>query len=167
MKLQPAEVTAILKKEIEGYDAGLKLESVGTVIQVGDGVARVHGLSDCMMGELLEFPGGVRGLALNLEQDNVGVVLFGSDQKGLAQVGEGGGHYAHVEGEVVAHHMPAVGQPGLENAGQVGRGLEHTVRLRSVGVGAEHHSRGPVGFGKDAAGPAPAGMDRQGGAVRN
>src|SRR5262245_15841259 len=81
MKLQPAEVTAILKKEIEGYDAGLKLESVGTVIQVGDGVARVHGLSDCMMGELLEFPGGVRGLALNLEQDNVGVVLFGSDQK--------------------------------------------------------------------------------------
>ena len=81
MKLQPAEVTAILKKEIEGYDSGLEMESVGTVIQVGDGVARVHGLSDCMMGELLEFPGGVRGLALNLEQDNVGVVLFGSDQR--------------------------------------------------------------------------------------
>ncbi len=81
MKLQPAEVTAILKKEIEGYDAGLKMEGVGTVIQAGDGVARVHGLSDCMMGELLEFPGGVRGLALNLEQDNVGVVLLGSDQK--------------------------------------------------------------------------------------
>jgi F-type H+-transporting ATPase subunit alpha len=81
MKLQPAEVTAILMKEIEGYDAGLKMEGVGTVIQAGDGVARVHGLSDCMMGELLEFPGGVRGLALNLEQDNVGVVLLGSDQK--------------------------------------------------------------------------------------
>ena len=81
MKLQPAEVTAILKQEIERYDSGLKMESVGTVIQAGDGVARVHGLSDCMMGELLEFPGGVRGLALNLEQDNVGVVLLGSDQK--------------------------------------------------------------------------------------
>ncbi len=81
MKLQPAEVTAILKQEIEGYDSGLKMESVGTVIQAGDGVARVHGLSDCMMGELLEFPGGVRGLALNLEQDNVGVVLLGSEQK--------------------------------------------------------------------------------------
>jgi F-type H+-transporting ATPase subunit alpha len=81
MKLQPAEVTAILKKEIESYDSGLKMESVGTVIQVGDGVARVHGLDDCMMAELLEFPGGVRGLALNLEQDNVGVVLFGSDQE--------------------------------------------------------------------------------------
>jgi F-type H+-transporting ATPase subunit alpha len=80
MKLQPAEVTAILKKEIENYDSGLEMESVGTVIQVGDGVARVHGLDDCMMSELLEFPGGVRGMALNLEQDNVGCVLLGSDQ---------------------------------------------------------------------------------------
>jgi F-type H+-transporting ATPase subunit alpha len=80
MKLQPAEVTAILKQEIENYDSGLKMESVGTVIQVGDGVARVHGLDGCMMSELLEFPGGVRGIALNLEQDNVGCVLLGSDQ---------------------------------------------------------------------------------------
>ncbi len=80
MKLQPAEVTAILKQEIENYDSGLKMESVGTVIQVGDGVARLHGLDDCMMSELLEFPGGVRGIALNLEQDNVGVVLLGADQ---------------------------------------------------------------------------------------
>jgi F-type H+/Na+-transporting ATPase subunit alpha len=81
MKLQPAEVTAILKQEIENYDSGLKMESVGTVIQVGDGVARLHGLDNCMMSELLQFPGGVRGIALNLEQDNVGVVLLGSDQK--------------------------------------------------------------------------------------
>ncbi len=81
MKLQPSEVTAILKKEIAGYDDALKVESVGSVIQVGDGVARIHGLDDCMMSELLEFPGGVRGVALNLEQDNVGCVLLGSDQK--------------------------------------------------------------------------------------
>jgi len=81
MKLQPSEVTAILKKEIANYDDQLKVESVGTVIQVGDGVARIHGLDDCMMSELLEFPGGVRGVALNLEQDNVGAVLLGSDQK--------------------------------------------------------------------------------------
>jgi len=80
MKLQPSEVTAILKKEIAGYDDSLKVESVGSVIQVGDGVARIHGLDDCMMSELLEFPGGVRGVALNLEQDNVGCVLLGSDQ---------------------------------------------------------------------------------------
>ena len=81
MKLQPSEVTAILKKEIAGYDGDLKMESVGTVIQVGDGVARIHGLDDCMMSELLEFPGGIRGVALNLEQDNVGCVLMGSDQE--------------------------------------------------------------------------------------
>ncbi len=81
MKLQPSEVTAIIKKEIENYDSNLKMESVGTVISVGDGVARLHGLDDCMMSELLEFPGGIRGVALNLEQDNVGCVLLGSDQK--------------------------------------------------------------------------------------
>ena len=81
MKLQPSEVTAILKKEIENYDGALKMESVGSVIQVGDGVARLHGLDDCMMSELLEFPGGVRGVALNLEQDNVGAILLGSDQQ--------------------------------------------------------------------------------------
>jgi F-type H+-transporting ATPase subunit alpha len=81
MKLQPSEVTAILQKEIAGYDGDLKMESVGSVIQVGDGVARIHGLDDCMMSELLEFPGGIRGVALNLEQDNVGCVLMGSDQE--------------------------------------------------------------------------------------
>ncbi len=81
MKLQPSEVTAIIQKEIENYDASLELESVGTVIQVGDGVARLHGLDDCMMSELLEFPGGIRGIALNLEQDNVGAILLGSDQE--------------------------------------------------------------------------------------
>ncbi|MCB9899199.1 MAG: F0F1 ATP synthase subunit alpha [Planctomycetes bacterium] len=80
MKLQPSEVTAILKKEIAHFDDSLKMESVGTVIQVGDGVARIHGLDNCMMSELLEFPGGIRGVALNLEQDNVGCVLLGSDQ---------------------------------------------------------------------------------------
>ncbi len=81
MKLQPSEVTAIIKKEIENYDSTLKMESVGSVIQVGDGVARLHGLDDCMMSELLEFPGGVRGIALNLEEDNVGAVLLGSDSQ--------------------------------------------------------------------------------------
>ena len=81
MKLQPSEVTAILKKEISSYDDTLQVESVGSVIQVGDGVARIHGLDNCMMSELLEFPEGVRGVALNLEQDNVGCVLLGSDQK--------------------------------------------------------------------------------------
>jgi len=78
MELRPAEVTSILKKEIENYDGGGAMQSVGTVLSVGDGVARVYGLDDCMMNELVEFPGGVRGVALNLEEDNVGCVLLGS-----------------------------------------------------------------------------------------
>jgi F-type H+/Na+-transporting ATPase subunit alpha len=81
MDLRPAEVTSILEKEIAGYQGEKGLQSVGTVLSVGDGVARVHGLDDCMMNELLDFPGGVRGVALNLEEDNVGCVLLGDATK--------------------------------------------------------------------------------------
>jgi F-type H+-transporting ATPase subunit alpha len=81
MDLRPAEVTSILEKEIETYKGDADLQSVGTVLSVGDGVARVYGLDDCMMNELLEFPEGVRGLALNLEEDNVGCVLLGDATK--------------------------------------------------------------------------------------
>ena len=71
MDLRPAEVTSILEKEIANYQGESSMQSVGTVLSVGDGVARVWGLDDCMMNELLEFPAGVRGIALNLEEDNV------------------------------------------------------------------------------------------------
>ncbi len=81
MDLRPAEVTSILEKEIESYGGTSQMQSVGTVLSVGDGVARVYGLDDCMMNELLEFPGGVRGVALNLEEDNVGCVLLGDAAK--------------------------------------------------------------------------------------
>src|SRR5512145_2268046 len=86
MDLRPAEVTSILEKEIAGYRGESALQTVGTVLSVGDGVARVWGLDDCMMNELLEFPGGVRGVALSLEEDNVGCVLLGE----AASVREGG-----------------------------------------------------------------------------
>ena len=79
MAISPAEITAILKKQIESFDTGAEVESIGTVLQVGDGVARVYGLRDAMASEMLEFPGGVYGIALNLEEDNVGVVLLGED----------------------------------------------------------------------------------------
>ncbi|MDP6387238.1 MAG: F0F1 ATP synthase subunit alpha, partial [Planctomycetota bacterium] len=81
MDLRPAEVTSILEKEIENYQGDTRMQSVGTVLSVGDGVARVYGLDDCMMNELLEFGGGVRGIALNLEEDNVGCVLLGDAAK--------------------------------------------------------------------------------------
>jgi len=79
--IRPEEITDILRQELERYEKSVDTQHVGTVLQVGDGIARVYGLPDCQMGELLEFPGGVMGLALNLEEDSVGVVLIGDDTK--------------------------------------------------------------------------------------
>ncbi len=79
MAFRPEEVSSIIQKEIEGYQASLETESVGTILQIGDGIARIWGLDDAMAGELLEFPGGIIGMVLNLEQDNVGAALFGPD----------------------------------------------------------------------------------------
>src|SRR5688572_33226114 len=81
MELRPAEVTSILKKEIESFKGETAMQSIGSVLSVGDGVARVYGLDDCMMNELIEFAGGVRGVALSLEEDNVGCVLLGDATK--------------------------------------------------------------------------------------
>jgi F-type H+-transporting ATPase subunit alpha len=81
MDLKPSEVATVLKSEIAGFQGRMQKSSVGTVLMVGDGVARVHGLDDCMMSELLDFGNGVAGVALNLEEDNVGAVLLGSDAK--------------------------------------------------------------------------------------
>jgi F-type H+-transporting ATPase subunit alpha len=80
MDLNASEVTAVLKSEIANFAGQTRKSNVGTVLMVGDGVARVHGLDQCMMSELLEFPNGVMGMALNLEEDNVGCVLLGSDR---------------------------------------------------------------------------------------
>ncbi len=79
MEIRPDEITSIIKKQIEGFDATVELQEVGEVVQVGDGIARVYGLEKVMAGELVEFPGPLYGMALNLEEDNVGCVLFGSD----------------------------------------------------------------------------------------
>lgn len=81
MPLNPEEVSSIIQKEIEKYKSELKMESVGTVLQVGDGIARIWGLEDAMMSELIEFPNGIIGMILNLEEDNVGAVILGSDEQ--------------------------------------------------------------------------------------
>ena len=80
MNIKPEEITSIIKKEIQRYENQIKTSDSGTIIQIGDGIARVYGLDDCMQGELLEFPNNVYGMALNLEQDNVGCVLLGSEE---------------------------------------------------------------------------------------
>ena len=77
MNLRPEEISSVIKEQIKNYSTQLEVSDVGTVIQVADGIARVHGLENAMQGELLEFPGGVYGMVLNLEEDNVGAVLLG------------------------------------------------------------------------------------------
>src|SRR4051812_31406388 len=99
MQIKPDEITSILKTRIEGLDAGeAELTEVGTVLSVGDGIARIHGLENCMAFEMLEFPHDVTGLALNLESDNVGSVLFGEWDK-------------IVEGDTVKRHNPLLELP--------------------------------------------------------
>ena len=80
MGIQAAEISAILKDQIKNFGKDAQVAEVGRVLSVGDGIARVHGLDNVQAGEMVEFPGGIRGMALNLEVDNVGVVIFGSDQ---------------------------------------------------------------------------------------
>ncbi len=79
--IKPSEINEIIRKQIESFEAGITVMEVGTVIKVGDGIAEIHGLEKVMAGELLEFPHDVRGLALNLEEDKVGAVLFGDFQE--------------------------------------------------------------------------------------
>ena len=80
MDIRAAEISEILKRQIAGFDAGAEVAEVGQVLSVGDGIARVWGLDGVQAGETVEFPGGIRGMALNLETDNVGVVIFGDDR---------------------------------------------------------------------------------------
>ena len=77
MKIRPEEITDILRKQIEQYDVETDLAEVGSVLQVGDGIARIYGLESCVAMEMLELEHGVTGLAFNLEEDNVGTALFG------------------------------------------------------------------------------------------
>ncbi len=79
MQMKAEEITEILKSQIKGFDGSVQTAEVGTVLQVGDGIAKIYGLERAMAGELLEFPGGVKGIVLNLEEDNIGAVLLGGE----------------------------------------------------------------------------------------
>ncbi len=81
MNLRPEEIGAIIKEQIKNFDKKLQLSDTGTVMQVGDGIARVHGLQKCMAGELLQFANGEYAMALNLEEDSIGAVMLGSDEE--------------------------------------------------------------------------------------
>ena len=77
-EIKPAEISAILREQLSGFKTEAQLEEVGTVLQIGDGIARIYGLGGVQYGELIEFENGLQGIALNLEEDNVGAVLLGA-----------------------------------------------------------------------------------------
>ena len=83
MSIRAEEISALIKQQIENYQSEIEVSDVGTVIQVGDGIARAHGLDNVMAGELVEFSNGVMGLAQNLEENNVGIIILGSTQKSV------------------------------------------------------------------------------------
>ncbi|MCR1935579.1 F0F1 ATP synthase subunit alpha [Clostridium tepidum] len=140
MHIKPEEITSIIKQQIENFDTNIETVDSGTIIQVGDGIARVYGLEDCMEGELIEFPNDVYGMALNLEQDNVGCVLLGSEE-GIK------------EGNVVKRTGKVVEVP-------VGEALIGRV-VNSLGMPID--GKGPVltTENRDVEVPAPGVIDRQ------
>ncbi|TAN60855.1 F0F1 ATP synthase subunit alpha, partial [bacterium] len=77
--IKAEEISALIKSQIKGFEKEVDIQEVGSVISVGDGIARIYGLENAMAGELLEFPGGLTGMVLNLEEDNVGAAIFGAD----------------------------------------------------------------------------------------
>ncbi len=143
MKLRPEEISSVLSQELNNYDRDLKVESVGTILQVGDGIARVYGLQDVMAGEMVQFPGDIFGMVLNLEEDSVGVAILGADThiKEGDQVKRTGKIASVPVGDgVIGRVMNAVGQP-IDGEGPVPSTETRSIELKAPGVTA----RQPVG----------------------
>ncbi|MGI9159363.1 MAG: F0F1 ATP synthase subunit alpha, partial [Saprospiraceae bacterium] len=135
--VRPEEISAILKQQLSGFDAATNLEEVGSVLQVGDGIARVYGLNGAQAGELVEFENGTRAIVLNLEEDNVGVVLMGSsDNIHEGSVVKRTGAIASIEvGEgFVGRVVNPLGQPIDGKGPIVGARYEMPLERKAPGV---------------------------------
>jgi F-type H+-transporting ATPase subunit alpha len=136
LKLRPEEITSILKQRIEEYDVETDLAEVGTVLQIGDGIARVYGLESCMSLEMLEFEHDVTGIALNLEEDNVGVALFGDWQKvAEGETAKRTGHVMSVPvgDELVGRIVNPLGEP-LDGGGPINATETRPLEFKAPGV---------------------------------
>ena len=136
MSFRPEEVSAILAQELDRYEAKLETKSVGSVLSVGDGIARVWGLEDAMAGELLKFPGDIMGMVLNLEEDNVGAVLFGSDKnikEGDRVECTGRITSVPVGKAMIGRVVNAIGQP-VDGKGPIGADKFRPIEFKAPGV---------------------------------
>jgi len=134
--IKPEEITSILERELDAYKSEIEEVGVGTILQVGDGIARIYGLQECMVGELLEFPGGVQGMALNLEEDNVGAVLLGSEvgiKEGDTVKRTGKIVQIPVGEALIGRIVNALGQP-LDSKGPIAATEYRLLETRAPGV---------------------------------
>ncbi len=149
MQLRAEEISRIIKQQIEQYDRKVEVMETGTVLTVGDGIARVYGLDGAMAGELLEFPGEVMGMALNLEEDNVGVVLFGEDDKlSEGDIVKRTGRIADVPvgKALLGRVVNALGQP-IDGKGPIQGGERRRIELKAPGIVQRQPVREPLQTG--------------------
>ncbi len=136
MEIRAAEISAILKDQIANFGAEAEVAEVGQVLSVGDGIARVHGLDNVQAGELVDFPGGIKGMALNLEEDNVGIVIFGSDRtiKEGDQVKRTGAIVdVPVGKELLGRVVDALGNP-IDGKGDLGAKERRLTDVKAPGI---------------------------------
>ncbi len=152
MQIKAEEITTILKEKIKSFDKHVDVNETGSVIQVGDGIAKVYGLDGAMAGEMLEFPGGLYGIALNLEEDNVGVVLMGDDTgikegdlvKRTGRIAE-----VPVGEELIGRVVNAIGQP-LDGKGPIKATATRRIEVVAPGVVTRQSVREPLQTGLKA-----------------
>ncbi len=136
MEIRPEEITSIIKKQIESFETAVQLEEVGKVVQVGDGIARVYGLEKVMFSELVEFPGKLYGMAMNLEEDNVGCVLFGEDthiKEGDTAKRTGRIMQIPVGEEMLGRVVNPLGQP-IDGKGPIKAAEQRPIERKALGV---------------------------------
>lgn len=149
MNIRPEEISAVIKQQIKEYRSEMEVSDFGTVIQVGDGIARVYGLENCMASELLEFPGGIYGMAMNLEEDNVGCVILGSDseiKEGEIVKPTGRVVQVPVGEELIGRVVNALGQP-IDGKGPIKTENSRPIESNAPGVLARQSVKQPLQTG--------------------
>ncbi len=149
MSIRPEEISGILKERIKHFEQRLESNEIGTVIQVGDGIARIYGLRNCMVNELIEFPNGIYGMALNLEEDNIGCVLLGSDKdvkEGDMVKSSGKVVEVPVGGALLGRIVDALGQP-IDGKGPVQCEQYRSIRTEAPGIVARQPVKQPLQTG--------------------
>ncbi len=152
MQLRAEEISQIIKKQIASYEKTVEVMETGTVLTIGDGIARVYGLEGAMAGELVEFPGELMGMILNLEEDNVGVAIFGSDQKireGDTVKRTGRIIDVPVGPALVGRIVNALGQP-VDGKGPIDSSIKRRVELKAPGIMARQTVNEPMQTGLKA-----------------